>query len=108
MSQIGTINPSSVAEPPAKRLNELREVAGKVVGSVFYGKLLQTMRDSTLKGEYGHGGRGEEIFQAQMDQFLAEEAGRSKGFDLAEAIYQRFAGRVRARGHASAEQESAT
>ena len=77
MTELGTTSVSSHQGSSAQRLNQLRDVAGEVVGSVFYGKLLQTLRDSSLKGQYGHGGRGEEIFQAQLDQVLAEEAGRA-------------------------------
>lgn len=105
MSAISTIQASAGRSSTDPRLNQLRQVAGQVVGSVFYGKLLQTMRDSTLKGEYGHGGRGEEIFQAQMDQILAEEAGQARGFDLAEAIYRRFEDQVSSLAARSAGQE---
>ncbi len=74
-------------QPPAA----LREAAGRVVGSVFYGTLLRQMRASGLKGEYGHGGRGEEVFQAQMDQIFAEEAGRAGRSNLVDAIVERLA-----------------
>lgn len=105
MSAIVTENISAAGGQAGPRLKALRDVAGQVVGSVFYGQLLRNLRDSSLKGQYGHGGRGEEVFQAQMDQFLAEEAGQARGFDLAEAIYQRFANRVSASVHRPADQE---
>ncbi len=64
----------------------LRTVADQVVGSVFYGTLLRQLRASTLQGPYGHGGHGERVFQAQLDQALAEQAGQARTFDLSAAL----------------------
>ncbi|MBN1511175.1 MAG: hypothetical protein JXB13_04105 [Phycisphaerae bacterium] len=64
----------------------LRTVADQVVGSVFYGTLLRQLRASTLQGPYGHGGHGEQVFQAQLDQTLAEQAGQARTFDLSAAL----------------------
>ena len=73
----------------AKRdLDRLREAAGELVGSVFYGTLLRTMRESELKGRYGHGGRGEEVFGAQLHGIMAEEMGRVTKGGLAEVLYE--------------------
>lgn len=79
---------TDLADP---KLAGLRETTNKLVGSVFFGTLLRTLRSSTLKGEYGHGGRGEEVFMGQLDQILAERAGQSRTYDLGEAILRRFA-----------------
>lgn len=68
----------------------LREKVNEFVSIAFFGKLLQTAQDSALKAEYGHGGRGEEIFQSQLNLELAREAGRSGRFGIGEAIYQRL------------------
>jgi len=64
----------------------LRKVADQVVGSVFYGTLLRQLRASALQGAYGHGGHGERVFQAQLDQTLAEQAGQARTFDLSAAL----------------------
>ena len=90
-----TSNPEAKPDP---RLAELREVIDRTLGSVFYGPLLRSARNSSLKGTFGHGGRGEEIFQNQLDQVLAERAGRSTAADVGEALFNRYAGAVKARG----------
>lgn len=72
----------------APRNKELDEVTRTLVGSVFYGTLLKTMRESEMKGKYGHGGRGEEVFGAQLDAMLAERAGKSTRGGLAAALYK--------------------
>lgn len=69
-------------------LVRLRESVGRAVGSVFFGKLLETMRSSGLKGQFGHGGRGEEVFSAQLHGILAERIGMRMGGGPAEAIYR--------------------
>ena len=56
-------------------VRRLEETIGRIVGRMFYGTLMQQMRDSTLKGSFGHGGRGEEIFAAQLHGLLAERMG---------------------------------
>ena len=50
----------------------LREAFDDFVGRTFYGQLISAMRTTVEKPAYFHGGRAEEIFQAQMDQKLAE------------------------------------
>ena len=73
-----------------RELHRLREVTGQVVGSVFFGTLLKTMRESELKGAYGHGGRGEEIFSAQLHGILAERMGATMRTGLGNAVYDRL------------------
>lgn len=67
-------------------LHQLRETTGRVLGSVFYGTLLATMRESKLKGPYGHGGRGEEVFAAQLHGLLAERAGSTLHRELTDGL----------------------
>ena len=69
-------------------LRRLREGTGKVVGSVFYGAMLKAMRSSSIKGPYGHGGRGEEVFAAQLDARLARRMGEASKGGLAETLYR--------------------
>ncbi|MBU0718321.1 MAG: rod-binding protein [Planctomycetes bacterium] len=71
-------------------LRRLREATRGVAGSVFYGQLLKTMRDSSIKGTYGHGGRGEEVFAAQLHAELADRMGQATRVGLSEALYRRF------------------
>lgn len=80
--------PSSLQPPEHPGL---RQAVDQLVGSVFYGAMLRSLRASTVKGEYGHGGRGEEVFQAQLDQIIAERAGQAQRYSLNHAIYERLA-----------------
>ncbi|MCP4590607.1 MAG: hypothetical protein GY842_07680 [bacterium] len=73
------------------RLAQLREVTGQVVGSVFFGTLLKTMRESPLRGSIGHGGRAEEVFASQLDAELASRAGLASRNDLTDTIFKHLA-----------------
>jgi hypothetical protein len=65
----------------------LRERVGEFVGGVFYGMLLRQMEASKFKGEYMHGGRGEEVFRGQLNQELARRLGSAKNDPIANALY---------------------
>lgn len=78
----------------AKRA-DMREQVGDLVGNIFYGTLLRQMQESKLKGEYFHGGRGEEVFRAQLSMELAKRMGQSPNDLMANMIYDAF---VRRRG----------
>jgi len=75
----------------ARDLHRLKQTAGQVVGNVFFGTLLKMMRESPLKGKYGHGGRGEEVFAGQLHGVLAEKAGTAMKRGLGEVLYERLA-----------------
>ncbi len=90
MSIAGLEMNKSVVGRISTRHQPLDRAAGELVGSVFYGKLLSQMRDSKLKGKYGHGGRGEEVFSAQLHGMLAERIGASDKSGLKEAVYKRL------------------
>ena len=88
LSPINRLTTNAAAQPPARE--RLGDAADQVVGATFYGTLLRSMRNSTLRGEYGHGGRGEEIFQAQLDQVFAADAGRARSSSLTEAVVRLY------------------
>ena len=93
-----TTNPLASAATDAQRENqtklaELRHAAEQLVGITFFQTLLQSAHNSTLKGEIGHGGRGEEMFTAQLDVIFAERAAKSSRFGLVDEIYARMAKR---------------
>lgn len=81
-------NVAQSAAPVLRDLMRLRETVGQVVGSVFYGTLLKTMRESELKGEFGHGGRGEEAFAPQLHGLLAERMGTANRDGVSEVLYR--------------------
>lgn len=88
MSATAIDSAKSVDPVLGRGLSQLRELSGKIVGSIFYGTLLRSMRESVLKGEYGHGGRGEDIFAAQLHGLFAERLGAAKQNPLAESLYR--------------------
>ena len=76
--------------PSGSKLAALREASGKAAGSAFYGTMLQMMRESPFKTQFGHDGRGEEVFSAQLHGMLAERLGQSGKSNLGDILYERL------------------
>lgn len=109
--QIGSIGQNNAglaaaSGPSAASLRDqlLRKSIEEFVGMAFYGPLLKMMHNSAIKGEFGHGGRGEEVFQGQLDLELASRAGKASKSSLTEAFYSRMK-RVGNAQHRSAPEE---
>jgi Rod binding domain-containing protein len=88
---IDAVHDAATPEAVQRGLRRLRSATGEVVGSVFYGTMLKAMRGSSLRGEYGHGGRGEDVFAAQLDAVRARQLGKASQGGLADTLYQRLA-----------------
>ncbi len=69
---------------------QTRETFNQFFGQTFYGQLIGSMRQSTDKPEYLHGGRAEEIFRGQLDQALADEMTERTAHNLAGPMYDLF------------------
>jgi hypothetical protein len=69
---------------------KLRKAFDSFVGEVFYGQMLRAMRQSLGKPAYFHGGRGEEIFQSQLDQVLTERMAKSSASAIAAPMFELF------------------
>jgi len=73
-----------------ERNAQTRRMIDEVVGLTFFAPILKSAHNTVLKGKYGHGGRGEEVFQAHMDLELARSMGRGVRTSLAEALYRKL------------------
>lgn len=71
-TSIAELNARRVGQPRPENL-EMRKQFNQFAGQTFYGQLLASMRKTVDKPAYFHGGKGEEVFLAQMDQVLAEK-----------------------------------
>ena len=68
----------------------LREAFRDFVGQTMFGQMLQSMRSTVGKPAYFHGGRGEEVFQQQLDQLLVEELSDSSASSVADPMFDLF------------------
>lgn len=69
---------------------EARATFDQFVGEAFYGQLLSAMRKTQDKPAYFHGGRAEEMFQAQLDQTISQDLAKTNAGNLTEGMYQLF------------------
>lgn len=76
---------------PELRQRMLRKAADEMVAATFYGPMMKMARENPFKGDIGHGGRGEDMFGAQLDMALAKKASGSLKCDLSEAIVKTYA-----------------
>jgi hypothetical protein len=68
---------------------ELKKHFTQFVGETFYGQMIKAMRSTVGKPAYFHGGRGEEVFRAQLDQTLAEHMTVATADRFADPMFQR-------------------
>lgn len=83
--------PASARTPQGRAM--LRKAVGEVLGTIFIGGMLRTARNSAIRGKYGHGGRGERVFRAQLDELLAQKIGGRMQNRLTDAICDRLGGK---------------
>lgn len=69
---------------------ELRSTFRRLVGQVFYGQLLKSLRQGAGKPAYLHGGQAEDLFQAQLDQQLVEAFSERADNPWFEELFQQF------------------
>ena len=68
---------------------ELRKQFTQFVGETFYGQMIKSMRSTVGKPAYFHGGRGEDVFQGQLDQKMAEQLTEATAAKFAEPLFEK-------------------
>lgn len=63
-------DPIQAIGPAAPKGPVLPEAFDQFVGDTFFRQMLKSLRSTTGKPAYFHGGQAEEIFQSQMDELL--------------------------------------
>jgi len=69
-------------------IDELRKQFTQFVGETFYGQMIKAMRTTVDKPAYFHGGRGEDVFQGQLDQKFAEYMTAASAETFAEPMFE--------------------
>ena len=64
---VSALQANSLAGPAQAGNN--REIARQIVGQTFFATLLEIGREGPVEPRYGHGGRGEEVFRAELDNW---------------------------------------
>ena len=69
---------------------QLREAAEKLVATTLIMPMFEQLRNDPLATNLFHGGRGEKIFQQQMDQVLSDRIAGATRFDLVDSVYKQL------------------
>jgi peptidoglycan hydrolase FlgJ len=67
---------------------EVRDTFRKFVGEAFFGQMMKAMRSTQGKPAYFHGGRGEEVFQSQLDQVMSEHMTEASADTIADPMFK--------------------
>lgn len=73
---------------PASDSPSLREAFDQSIGSTFYRQMLKSLRSSTGKPAYFHGGQAEEIFQSQLDEILISDLAGATGDSFSSELFR--------------------
>ncbi|MEX2673300.1 MAG: rod-binding protein [Phycisphaeraceae bacterium] len=73
---------------------EVRKAAQQLVSQAFLMPMMKMMRDDPFKSDLFHGGQGEDIFAAQLDEKLADSMASQMNLPVVEAVYQKFAAQL--------------
>ncbi|XAM01005.1 rod-binding protein [Phycisphaeraceae bacterium D3-23] len=76
-----------------KKSQEVRDAAEQLVATTFIMPLFSQLRNDPMASDMFHGGRGEAIFQQQLDQILSDRISTGAGFDLVDTVAAHFEGR---------------
>ena len=90
---IQSVASSPSVTPPAlngKDSPELREAFTDFVGQSFFSQVLSQMRKTVGKPAYFHGGMGEDLFQARLDEVLVEHLSEATGESFSQPMYELF------------------
>jgi len=78
------------AKAKAADNSELRTTFDSFVGEVFFGQMMESMRKTVGKPAYMHGGRGEEVFQKQLDQMFTTEMTKASAAQFTGPMFELF------------------
>ena len=74
---------------------QLREAAEKLVATTLIMPMFEQLRNDPLATDLFHGGRGEKIFQQQMDQVLSDRIAGATRFDLVDSVYKQLSSAIK-------------
>jgi hypothetical protein len=89
-STVSSLSTNRQPLAPSRSNPEVREAFDDFVGQTFFMQLLTEMRKTVGKPAYMHGGQTEEVFQAQMDQVLAERLTEASAESFSGPMYELF------------------
>ncbi len=69
---------------------DLKTWFDRAIGETFFSQLIAQMRKTVSKPAYFHGGRGEEVFQGQLDQLLTERMTEASAEDFTGPMFELF------------------
>ena len=90
-STVDPSDPAADADDPLRDADDpLRDAFTQFVGQTFFGAMMASMRSTVGRPAYMHGGRGEEVFQKQLDAQMVEQLTESSAESFADPMFELF------------------
>lgn len=77
-------------QPQAETHEKARDAARELVALAFLHPMLAETREDPFQSEMFHGGQGEKLFRARLDELTADRMSKSMRMPLADAVYRRM------------------
>lgn len=78
-----------LAKAKERSADDVRATFTQFVGETFYGQMIKAMRSTVGKPAYFHGGRGEDVFQGQLDQQMGQHLTESTAAKFSDPLFER-------------------
>ena len=78
------------AQDEASADDPARKAAQDLVATTFLAPLLSMVREDPFKSDLFHGGAGEELFGARLDEVIGDRITRAANFPIVDAVYRQL------------------
>jgi Rod binding domain-containing protein len=86
-SQLSALTIPSPSDDEVAGAKKVQETFTQTIAEPLFRQMLKSMHETVGKPAYFHGGRGEEMFQSQLDQVLAEQMAKSDGGSFTDSMF---------------------
>lgn len=73
---------------PLPGTDEIRKQFQNAVAGTFYRQMMKSLRSTTGKPAYLHGGQAEEIFRGQLDEIMADQLAAGSGQVFSDRLFE--------------------
>jgi len=73
---------------PLPGTDEIRKQFQNAVAGTFYRQMMKSLRSTTGKPAYLHGGQAEEIFRGQLDEIMADQLAAGSGQIFSDRLFE--------------------
>ncbi|MDX1563795.1 MAG: hypothetical protein R3236_00250 [Phycisphaeraceae bacterium] len=85
---------AALKKAAGREAGRLRQVTAQFVSTAFLMPMLKQVREDPFQTPMFHGGQGEKVFGARLDQILADRIAGSANFGLTDRLFEHLSGQL--------------